>query len=225
MLRVALLALALIVPACATRQLTETERAFVDTVHGDTVDLDAVTVVDGAVVGLIRRTRPPRPQTACRERLFPPETGPITTSFAAFVLDETIHYSTWAHEPDFLEGYPDELPLRDAMRLAHELTHVWQWQQRARTGYHPFKALTEQTTQADPYLFELDETRKFLDYGWEQQGIIVEEYVCCRALDPDGPRTARLRSVLAEHFPVLHEERAVNVQLPWDGAETAGICS
>ena len=34
--------------------------------------------------------------------------------------------------------------LSEAMLLAHEMTHVWQWQNRKRTGYHPLRAAAEQ---------------------------------------------------------------------------------
>lgn len=214
--------------ACASRPLTENEQAFISTVQGDAINVDRVNIVEGAVVGLLSVTRPARPQVACRERLFPPETGMVTGSFAAFVLDETVHYSRWAYEDDFLEDYPDQLALRDAMRLAHELTHVWQWQQRETTGYHPLRAFREQVTSLDPYLFDIDAEARFLDYAYEQQGIIVEEFVCCRALDPEGSRTKRLTDLVGQVFPTAATRSRTpetGVKLPWDGAETQGICS
>jgi hypothetical protein len=112
------------------------------------------------------------------------------------------------------------------MLLAHELTHVWQWQHRDRTGYHPFRAAAEHVRSDDPYLFE-EQTADFLSFGFEQQGAIMEEYVCCAVLDPAAPRTARLRAMLAEEIPMGDLDAALGtseVVIPWAGAETEGIC-
>ena len=43
----------------------------------------------------------------------------------------------------------------------------------------------------DPYLFDERADRRFLEYGYEAQASLVEEYVCCRALDPSGGRGPR----------------------------------
>ena len=110
--------------------------------------------------------------------------------------------------------------------LIHELTHVWQWQNRARTGYHPLRAAAEHGNSDDPYLFDLDGAPAFLRYGYEQQGAIVEEYVCCRALAPEAARTKRLHAMLKGAFPVsdLPQSRESEVYLPWKQAELRGIC-
>jgi hypothetical protein len=58
--------------------------------------------------------------------------------------------------------------------------------------------------------------------------VIVEEFVCCRALDPDGARTAELHRLVAEVFPAAARREAtiaVDIRLPWAGAQTEGICS
>ncbi|MEM1067090.1 MAG: hypothetical protein AAGJ74_16430 [Pseudomonadota bacterium] len=220
----ALLALA----ACGQRTLTETERAFAGTILGDEIAIDRVRVVRGAASGLVTATIEPRPRNTCRERLFPPLNGPVKIAFPVFVLDETIYFTRDAWSDDFLADYPNELPLRDAMRLAHELVHVWQWQQRAETGYHPFRAAAEHIGKDDPYLVAFDPERPFSSYAYEQQGVLVEEFVCCRALDPDAPKTRAMADMLREPFPDLVTIEAVPrgaVSLPWDGAETRGICS
>ena len=51
---------------------------------------------------------------------------------------------------DMVEGWPEVLPLADAMLLAHEMVHAWQWQNRDLTGYHPLKAAFEHVGSADP---------------------------------------------------------------------------
>ena len=97
---------------------------------------------------------------------------------------------------------------------------------RDLTGYHPLKAAAEHGDGEDPYLFDVTIEHDFLDYGFEQQGAIVEEYVCCRALAPDAARTQRLHDMLAGVFPVssLPQSRAHDVLLPWKDAELQGIC-
>ena len=63
--------------------------------------------------------------------------------------------------------------------------------------------------------------------GFEQQGAIVEEYVCCRALAPDAPRTKRLHEMLSEALPVADlpgARREHDVLLPWKGVQLEGIC-
>ena len=114
--------------------------------------------------------------------------------------------------------------LIEAMFFAHEITHVWQWQNRSVTGYTPFRASREHRVADDPYLFDLTTKTRFLDFSYEQQASIVEEYVCCAALDPGAPRTDRLRQLIGGAMPLQSLKIPRNVRLPWDGAETEGIC-
>ena len=112
------------------------------------------------------------------------------------------------------------------MIFSHELTHVWQWQNRATTGYSPLRAAFEHTGGVDPYLFDLDSDPKFSDFAYEQQGSIVEEFVCCRALAPQAPRTQRLRALISQVMPVaeLPQNRTYEVKMPWSGVDLNGIC-
>ncbi|MFV0246124.1 MAG: hypothetical protein ACK5IB_14080 [Qingshengfaniella sp.] len=210
--------------ACS-RALSPAETAFVASVHGATIATAPVRLHDGALIGNITRHRPPRPWKACRERIFPPEDQPeIETSTFGFVLGNRMFIAQRYFSEDYLHGYPKVLPLTRAMLIAHEMTHVWQWQNRALTGYAPWKAAREHAVYSDPYLFELSD-RPFLDYPYEQQAALVEEFVCCRALDPGGARTERLHALLSTAFPDLpRQSRAPQVALPWDGVETRGIC-
>jgi hypothetical protein len=214
-----------VLAACA-RPLTEAERSFAAEVQGPSLNTAAVRIHDGALIGGAPMSRPPRPYQACRERIFPPETDPvIETSLFGFVLGNRLFVARRWYEPDYLTGYPDTLPLATAMLMAHEMTHVWQWQNRALTGYAPWKAAGEHTVSADPYLFDLAD-RPFLDYPYEQQAALVEEFVCCRALDPEGDRTERLYQLLAPVFPGLTtRSAATRIALPWDGVETRDICA
>ncbi|WP_099826722.1 hypothetical protein [Oceaniglobus indicus] len=216
----------LLLSACA-RPLTDAERDFARTIQGDTLDTTRVQVTRGALIGNVVHTRPPRPAVTCRERIRRPETGEIRTSTAAFVLFNRLFVAERLYRDDYLPRYPEQMSLAAAMLVAHELTHVWQWQNRAITGYHPLKAAAEHS-DADPYLFDLSDSVGFLDFGYEQQGGIVEEFVCCRTLDPEGARTKRLYDLLAPYFPDIQRHSAVpatHVTLPDPTARVGGICS
>ncbi|MBE1282980.1 MAG: hypothetical protein GJ676_06685 [Rhodobacteraceae bacterium] len=209
------------------RPLTETESDFLARIHGSDLDLDRVRLVKGAPVGSVTFKRKPRPRVTCRERILPPVKEEIVTaSPAAVALFNKVYFTTDWYTDDYMPAYPDRLYLIEAMLLAHEATHVWQWQNRKRTGYHPLLAAAEHGRSDDPYLFDLDANPDFLSYGYEQQGAIVEEYVCCRALAPEAPRTKRLHKMLSGAFPVsnLPQSRESGVYLPWKDAELDGIC-
>lgn len=220
------LILLLTLAACG-RPLSVNERNFVATLHGPGLDPGPVRIVKGNLIGNIVRYRPARPQVACRERIWPaPETAVVPTSTAAFVLFQTAFYRTDLYRQDFLAGYPQVLPLAQAMLFAHEMTHVWQWQNRAITGYQPLRAASEHVPGGDPYLFDVENSRDFLDYSDEQQGALVEEFVCCRALDPEGERTQRLYDILIRYFPAIERRsRASAARIPWKDAQLEGICS
>ncbi len=216
----------LILAACG-RPLTENEASFAQKIHGDAVDLDRVRLVRGALVGSVTFERKARPRVTCRERILPPaKEETVTVSPAAVVLYNKIFFTHDWYVDDYMPAYPERLYLIEAMLLAHEMTHVWQWQNRKTTGYNPLLAASEHTRTDDPYLFDLENAAKFLDYGYEQQGAIVEEYVCCRALAPEAARTQRLHEMLSIAFPVsdLPRVRENDVYLPWKDAELEGIC-
>jgi hypothetical protein len=217
----------LLLGACAARPLTEAERDFARTVVGDAVALERVAVHRGAASALVPTTLPVRPRTTCRERLYPPRAERVPGVFAAFVLGERMFFSREVWAEDFAPDYPHRLDLRDAMRLAHELVHVWQWQSRRSTGYAPLLAAFEHVEADDPYLVEIDTSRAFLSYGWEQQGILVEEFVCCRALDPAAPRTREIHALVDDVFPGALADSAVpraGIAVPHAEIETDGIC-
>lgn len=218
--------LILLLLASCGRPMTDTERAFIATIHGDTLNMNAVRLHDGAPTRAVTFRRKPRPRTTCRELILPPVTEAIVTGKpAAVALYNRVLFDKDWYIDDYLPDYPDQIGLIAAMLFAHELTHVWQWQNRKTTGYSPLKAAAEHSSP-DPYLFEINTDRRFGDFGYEQQGSIVEEFVCCRALAPQAPRTQRLHALIAQVMPVapLPQSREYDVQLPWDGIEVRGIC-
>ncbi len=227
MTRFFLMTFLLLLAACG-RPLTDQEVAFASAVQGDTLNVKNVRLVEGAPVAPITFYREKRPRLACRERILPPaEEGIVTAKPAAVALFNRVYFTRDWYLEDYMSEFPEQMDLIAAMLLAHELTHVWQWQNRKTTGYHPLRAAAEHGGNKDPYLFDLDSSPDFLSYGFEQQGAIVEEYVCCRALDPAAPRTQRLHVMLGEHFdlsPLPKQQRERAVVIPWADAKIEGIC-
>ncbi|MHA6325076.1 hypothetical protein [Roseivivax sp. CAU 1753] len=221
------LPLTLVLLASCGRPLTENETQFAHALHGAGIDPARVRFYDGHFASAVTYLRPARPRVTCQERILPPrDEKMVTVSPGATTLFNHVLYREDLYRDDFLAELPKVIDLYSAMLFAHEMTHVWQWQNRDRTGFHPIRAALEHTASADPYLFEADQG-DFLEYGFEQQGSIVEEYVCCRLLDPDAPRTARLGAMIGAAMDISRLDSALagpDIRIPWSGAETDGIC-
>ncbi|MCR8724000.1 hypothetical protein [Frigidibacter sp. ROC022] len=211
--------------AACTRPLAPPEAAFLRNFTGDRLDTSAIRIHPGLVT--LTRRFPVQPRLTCQSRLYPPNPNKTALGAApAMTLWNTIMVrSDWAAK-DLTGGVPRQMDLVRAMLLAHEAVHVWQWQHRAETGYTPWRAAREHVTSADPYLFDPDTTADFSSFGYEQQGAIVEEYLCCRVLAPNAERTRRLHEMLAKVFPVspISTPLAQQVLLPWRGVQIEGIC-
>ena len=220
--------LILLVLAACGRPLTPAEVEFVTGLNGGTVDTSRIRLVDGTPATAITFRRPARPRVTCRELILPPvEEKIVTGKPGAVAVFNRVYVRKDMFLDDYLRDYPDEISLLAAMFFAHEMTHVWQWQNRKQTGYHPLKAASEHGNGKDPYLFEIQDQSDFLSFEYEQQASIVEEYVCCRALARDAPRTQRLHDMIAQSFPVADLDDDLlgrAVRLPWSGAEVNGIC-
>jgi hypothetical protein len=212
------------------RPLSETELAFATLIQGDQLNMSRVRLVEGAPLSSVTYRRKARPRVSCRERILPPAKDEVVTvTPAAMTLFNKVLFSKNWYVDNYLPAFPERLYLIESMLFVHEMTHVWQWQNRDRTGYSPLLAAFEQINNDDPYLFDLAQAPEFLDYGYEQQGAIVEEYLCCRALAPGAARTKRLHSMLSGAFPVADlpsdGKREWNVYLPWKEAELGGVCA
>ncbi len=217
--------LALLLLAACGRPLSEGETAFLTDFQGPTANF-AARFHDG-LASAMPRTIQARPRLTCQQRIYPPPEGPtVRVGTHAMTIFNDVYYLDRVYRSDFLPDYPDAIYLPDAMLFAHEMVHVWQWKNRARTGYHPLRAAFEHLGSADPYLFDPDTSADFMSFGYEQQGSIVEEYICCRALAPEADRTSRLHDLLTDAFdlPPLDRPLASQIYLPWDGIEPDGIC-
>jgi hypothetical protein len=218
-----LIFLCFLLVACG-RPLTETEADFAAHLHGPSLDTTKVRLVDNAPVRAYTMRVRQRPRIACTERVYPPVKGAFVTGApSAVALFNRIFVNPDYYLENYTPKYPEKLHLYQAMFLAHELTHAWQWQNRKVTGYNPIKAAREHQSKADPYLIDPDTDGAFLTYGYEQQGRIVEEYLCCSVLDPDAPRTRRLEKMLSPFFP-LEKLPTREVIVGWKDVKVEGIC-
>jgi hypothetical protein len=224
-----LICLLCVVLAACGRPLTEAERAYMFDLQGGDFDADRARIVVNPLIGLSVQRYPARPRTTCRERIVPPPDGPILEGrTAGLVLFNTLHVREGFYSEDYTRLPDGRRHLYAAMFFAHEMTHIWQWQNRDLTGYHPLRVAREHARLSDPYLFDTAADRRFLEYGYEAQASLVEEYVCCRALDPDGARTARLEALIGQVMPVTPWRARADdtpLHLPWDGIDPRGICS
>lgn len=194
--------------ACA-RPLSPTETAVAKSLFGDTLDTSAVTVTAG--IGALPL---PRPVRTVGPGVAPPRAAPEdlcvrkrSTSRtwrwpAAFVLRNDVFFSYDFYLADTFGGFPESVPYPSALIMAHELVHVWQWQNRARTGYTIRGSAGETVATVDPYWFTAARDAEFLRYGYEQQGAILQDFVCYALFDADDPKRDELAALLRPVFPV-----------------------
>lgn len=78
--------------------------------------------------------------------------------------------------------------VEDEALLGHEVVHVWQHQNRKISGYSLAKILKEHIDYPNPYAYVLEPGKRFLAYRYEQQGKIVQDYVCMKAFNDAGYR-------------------------------------
>ena len=200
--------------AACGRPLASGERAFAADLFGDGLNVDRVRIAAGLRLGAPPRTAPPpagggkltpRPGFCDRNAPAGPRTGPPP----AIALYQTIHLIRPLYRDDTAPGWPNRILMPHALMMAHELAHVWQWQNRARTGYRPLLAALESLLNIDPYFYDPKGDSVFLSYGYEQQAALIEDYLCYALFDPDSPRRAKVRAILAPVLPVARLDAAL----------------
>ena len=127
----------------------------------------------------------------------------------AFALRNGVFFSSALYSGDMALTWPRGLRFPQALIFAHEVTHVWQWQNRAATGYSPWRAIRESLRFADPYFSASGEAPAFFQFGFEQQAAIIEDFVCFTVANPNHPRRRELRALLAPILPVAAFEAAI----------------
>ena len=204
-----LLAGVLLVSAC-TRPLSDSETAFARAMFGDGLDTSEVRVTQGLGLAPLVRTVP-----VSTRRVVPPDDAcvrtpsPVRPPPRAFALRNRVHFTRDLYSSDMMAGWPKGLRVPHALIMAHELVHVWQWQNRATTGYRPLKAAAESVRIADPYFYGA--TGEFARLGYEQQAALVEDWLCYAVLDRDDPRKAELEATLLPVFPLGRVEAAMGL--------------
>ena len=198
--------------AACGRPLTDAETEFAQTFFGPTLNTEKVRILslpywatDVGEPRLMRGTeracvRTPQPRGAQ-----PPQ---------AIALGYAMHFSGPLNARDMKLGWPQALRFPQGLIFAHELTHVWQWQNRSWTGYSPFRAAAESIALPDPYFSTTGEAPVFFAFGYEQQAAIVEDYVCFTVANPTHPRRAELRALLAPVFQVDAFDAAIERRRP-----------
>jgi hypothetical protein len=200
--------------ACA-RPLTQNEVGFAKDLFGDTIEVEGIEVLAGA--GL---TPLPRDYPALRDPDKAPPPKPVVRKApddlcvrkpsprrywdwpAAFVLDDNIYFSYRWYPEDAFAGLPESALYPQSILMAHELVHVWQWQNRDRTNYSPFVSAGESIESKDPYFWVPEEGREFLSYGYEQQAAMIEDFVCYALFDPEDEALDELADILRPILPV-----------------------
>lgn len=201
----AALAAVLVLPAC-TRPLTGNETRMARDVFGPAIDTDAVRVAKGLGLAPPPRAQPVRTQTRragsgfCDREPTPPRRGPPP----GFAIGNTVFLWGDIYQSDAGRHWPDALAVPESFVFLHELVHVWQWQNRAATGYSPLAAFAEGLPGRDAYFYTPGDAPRLDDFGYEQQAAIVEDYICHAYFDPTAPRRAALRTLVA---PVLAVDR------------------
>ncbi len=170
------------------RGMTQREREYTARIFGTGIDYDAVR--------------------------FRFTTGVMTSGAEALVLGNTVHVDPSTTRFTFRPGTtePDDAGLFNwsTTVLAHELTHVWQYQHIGSS--YALRSLSQQVESIirtgdrnGPYRYELSEHRNFSEFGIEQQAMIVEDYdtLLRRVEAGELPRTA-----LRQYQPFIDQLRA-----------------
>lgn len=202
LLGVALLA---VLGACS-RPLSPNETAFAHAFFGESLKAEKVRVHAG--LGLLPPPAPPAPPDEAEAKPMPPPEGicrrvpqprRVIAWPAAFVLWNDIFLSRRIYRPDTFAGWPRSVPL-PALVMAHELVHVWQWQNRRRTHYDPLRPAGEALAKTDPYYWPEHEAGSFFSFGFEEQAAMIEDYVCYELFEPRAPEVREIEKILAPVF-------------------------
>ena len=204
---------ALLLAACS-RPLTENEARFAGELFGDSLDPAEVRVRVGAGITPLPAPAPAAPEQGARADIPEgfctriPQPRKIRWP-AAFVLGNSVFFKREYYAADTFPGWPDSFLMPQGLIMVHELTHVWQWQNRATTHYSPLRPLAEAARKADPYIWDQTGPRPFQAYGFEQQAALIEDYLCYRLFESTAPRLDELRAILAPVLPLQRLEAAL----------------
>ena len=207
-----ILAILLVLSACS-RPLTPSEERFANDLFGPSLDTSKVRVAQGLGITPLYKTIPKAQATVVQGTdkacIRTPAPTRSTNPPQAFAVGNRLHFDTGLYSSDMALVWPEYLRFPHAIILAHELTHAWQWQNRARTRYSPWRAVRESVLKVDPYFSNPDDAPSFLLFGYEQQAAIVEDYVCFAVANPTHPRRYELREILDPVLPMDRFDAAI----------------
>lgn len=116
--------------------------------------------------------------------------SPLTWFRCFVVIDNHIHVPECAWREDF------SLPVVPPV-LFHEVTHVWQFQNRhlkELKNYWWGMAGLEHILHKNPYLYKISDGSRLTNYRFEQQGKIVQDYI--------SSPSSNLASVISQDLPI-----------------------
>ncbi len=117
----------------------------------------------------------------------------IAALAGAVTLQDTVYWNPRLYCEDFAAA-----PVRIAAVLVHEIMHVWQFQNLK--AYHFLKAGAEHVYRwGRVYEYSLDEHEQLLDFHYEQQGQILQDFYHLKGL---GRNTARYERLIRTALPL-----------------------
>lgn len=178
--RIAFLLAAFALTSCDKRTLTQNESAFLGTVHGSNIEYSKVVLHQGGLPDVF------------------PNTGGIAVGYDVYLAERIFRKDLTLAKDDGTPPYIEDLAL-----LAHELTHVWQYNSGKTPSCTVSNIAKEHRnfgSDVYKYTLPLSRTKTFLSYRCEQQGAIVEHWVKKRA---SGAPDAKLyEAVIREAMPL-----------------------
>lgn len=179
--------LALFILSGCSRGLTTNEIAFLGKSHGNNVDFSKIKIQKGGLPNILPRA-------------------------SAVTVRNKIFWSSKTYRNDF--NPPNNVAfVEDLMLLAHEITHVWQFQHKELTGYNISKVIAEHTKfgkRVYDYPIPINPNRDFLSYRYEQQGQIVQDWVCLSSFQlPDASIYGR---IISQHIPLKNFASVVKLR-------------
>lgn len=203
------LLLMLAIGGCISRELTPHEKMFVQATHTNTVAQSKVRIARGVDGKEVRRTLRKDLQ---RSALTLKHNGKavsvddlqkaLLTGPGAITIGSKIYYRKNYYQANFVPAWPRPLIVNWASLLAHEVTHVWQYQNRRVTGYSLSKIAMEHIRyRENVYHYNIVRGKKFLEYRFEQQGQIIQDWVTCRCMAPNSPKTSELEKLIEAVIP------------------------
>lgn len=164
----------LILTGCSSRDLTVNEKNVITSIPERPLDLSIVTVYASQEEAKVQF------DLLMAEEMLPKnisieEIESVVFDFSAIALGNNIYFKKEFYDNDFASNWPYFIQYNLGL-FSHEIMHVWQYQNRERTGYTIAKVALEHIKYKDPYYYELIEGKKLLDYRYEQQAKIIEDF-------------------------------------------------